>query len=159
MNLWKCGSNSSPLAATTSSNDHQRAPRNWTSSIVILISLFPSHTNQTDISVARIKPNGCGGGHEPWLFAPVSEVRLDSKFFATLPPGGRGRMLVGLDMPTRRKLQPRKHVVNKQDVTGVSIHHDDIRDQMSRRKCWLRSSEHVIGTLKPPQGVGQVFRL
>jgi hypothetical protein len=93
------------------------------------------------------------------LFAPASEVRLDSEFFATLPPGGRGRMLVGLDMPTRWKLQSRKHVVNQQDVIGLSIQHDDIGDQMSRRKCWLRSSEHVIGTLKPPQGVGQVLSL
>jgi hypothetical protein len=93
------------------------------------------------------------------LFAPISEVRLDSKFFAALPPSGRGRMLVGLDMPTRWKLQSRQHVVNEEDIIGVSIQHDDIRDQMTRRKGWLRSSEHVIGTLKPPQGVGQVFRL
>jgi hypothetical protein len=103
MNLWKCGSNSSPLAATTSSNDHQRAPRNSTSSIVILISLFPSHTNHkltsvwpasSPMVVVTVTNHGCS--RRPAKFASIPSSSRHSRRAAaagcssgsTCPPGG-----------------------------------------------------------------------
>jgi hypothetical protein len=103
MNLRKCGSNSSPLAATTSSNDHQRAPRNSTSSIVILISLSPSHTNHKLTSVwpasgpmvvVTVTNHGCSRRSAKFASIPSSSrhsrraAAAGCSSGSTCPPGG-----------------------------------------------------------------------
>jgi len=114
---------------------------------------------QTDVEMAMILPDRTGHGQEQWTGWIFGEDRHDAQLLFRLPARGVGRVLVLLDMPTRRKPQAGIDVVDEQSAAVRAMDQDDVGDQVPVRCRRLDLPEHIVGELEPAQGVCSVLLL
>ncbi len=100
------------------------------------VSRSLTYEPQAHVGVTGVKSNGRGDRYECRCDA-AGKSGLDSKFLAALPTGRCSRMLIRLDVATRREEQARVQVVNQQDIEVVALEDYDIRHEMTVRSSRL----------------------